>query len=220
MELKLEEKEVKERILHQAGEMFLQFGFSKVTMEEIAVELGMSKKTLYRFFPGKEQLLKEMVTGVRCKLEDYVEELWGNNEMSFLEKLKNLMNYISSQSTAFRGPLAHDLQKNFPQLWEEINESRKTHSLYKFNLLISEGIENGVFRKDIDQQIVVLLFMNVFQGILNPDVLSQLPYTANQVFDSIIRVLMEGIFTEEGRNKYLSIKHEENILSTTTNIKN
>jgi len=220
MESKLEEKEVKERILHQAGEMFLQFGFSKVTMEEIAVELGMSKKTLYRFFPGKEQLLKEMVTGVRCKLEDYVEELWGNNEMSFLEKLKNLMNYISSQSTAFRGPLAHDLQKNFPQLWEEINESRKTHSLYKFNLLISEGIENGVFRKDIDQQIVVLLFMNVFQGILNPDVLSQLPYTANQVFDSIIRVLMEGIFTEEGRNKYLSIKHEENILSTTTNIKN
>ena len=216
----MEEKEVKERILHQAGEMFLQFGFSKVTMEEIAVELGMSKKTLYRFFPGKEQLLKEMVTGVRCKLEDYVEELWGNNEMSFLEKLKNLMNYISSQSTAFRGPLAHDLQKNFPQLWEEINESRKTHSLYKFNLLISEGIENGVFRKDIDQQIVVLLFMNVFQGILNPDVLSQLPYTANQVFDSIIRVLMEGIFTEEGRNKYLSIKHEENILSTTTNIKN
>jgi AcrR family transcriptional regulator len=220
LESKLEEKEVKERILHQAGEMFLQFGFSRVTMEEIAVELGMSKKTLYRFFPGKEQLLKEMVTGVRCKLEDYVEELWGNNEMAFLEKLKNLMNYISSQSTAFRGPLAHDLQKNFPQLWEEINESRKTHSLHKFNLLISAGIENGVFRKDIDQQIVVLLFMNVFQGILNSDVLSQLPYTANQVFDSIIRVLMEGIFTEEGRNKYLSIKHEENILSTTTNIKN
>jgi AcrR family transcriptional regulator len=220
MELKLEEKEVKERILHQAGEMFLQFGFSKVTMEEIAVELGMSKKTLYRFFPGKEQLLKEMVTGVRCKLEDYVEELWGNDEMSFLEKLKNLMNYISSQSTAFRGPLAHDLQKNFPQLWEEINESRKTHSLHKFNLLISEGIENGVFRKDIDQQIVVLLFMNVFQGILNPEVLSQLPYTENQVFEFIIRICMEGIFTEEGRNKYLSIKHEENMLSTTTNIKN
>jgi len=216
----LEENEVKERILHQAGEMFLQFGFSRVTMEEIAVELGMSKKTLYKFFPGKEQLLKEMVTGMRCKLEDYVQELWGNKEMSFLEKLKNLMNYIGNQSTTFRGPLAHDLQKNFPQLWEEINESRKTHSLQKFNLLLSEGTEKGVFRKDIDQQIVVLLFMNAIQGILNSDVLSQLPYTANQVFESIIKVLMEGIFTEEGREKYLSIKHEENILSTTTNIKN
>jgi hypothetical protein len=128
------------------------------------------------------------------------------------------MNYISSQSTAFRGPLAHDLQKNFPQLWEEINESRKTHSIQKFNLLLSEGIEKGVFRQDIDQQIVVLLFMNAIQGIFNSDVLSQLPYTANQVFESIIKVLMEGIFTEEGRNKYLSINHEENLLSTATNI--
>jgi AcrR family transcriptional regulator len=216
----LEENEIKERILHQAGEMFHQFGFSRVTMEEIAAELGMSKKTIYKFFPGKEQLLKEMVTGMRCKLEDYVEELWGNNEISFLEKLKNLMNYIGSRSTDFRGPLAHDLQKNFPQLWEEINESRRTHSLQKFNLLINEGMEKGIFRKDIDQQIIVLLYMNAIQGILNTDVLAQLPFTTNQIFESIIRVFLEGIFTEEGRNKYLSIKHEENLLSTNTNIKN
>jgi AcrR family transcriptional regulator len=216
----LEENEIKERILHQAGEMFLQFGFSRVTMEEIAAELGMSKKTIYRFFPGKEQLLKEMVTGMRCKVEDYVQELWANTEMPFIEKLKNLMNYIGTQSITLRGPLGHDIQKNFPQLWEEINESRRTHSLQKFNLLINEGMEKGIFRKDIDQQIIVLLYMNAIQGILNPEVLAQLPYTANQVFESSIRVFMEGIFTEEGRNKYLSIKHEENMLSTTSNIKN
>ena len=216
----MEENEIKERILHQAGEMFLQFGFSRVTMEEIAAELGMSKKTIYRFFPGKEQLLKEMVTGMRCKVEDYVQELCANTEMPFIEKLKNLMNYIGTQSITLRGPLGHDIQKNFPQLWEEINESRRTHSLQKFNLLINEGMEKGIFRKDIDQQIIVLLYMNAIQGILNPEVLAQLPYTANQVFESSIRVFMEGIFTEEGRNKYLSIKHEENMLSTTSNIKN
>jgi AcrR family transcriptional regulator len=216
----LEENEIKERILHKSGEMFLQFGFSKVTMEEIADELGMSKKTLYKFFPGKEQLLKEMVEDMKCKLEDNVLELWGNNEIPFLEKLKNLMNCIGNQSTTFRGPLLHDLQKNFPQLWDEINESRKTHSLEKFSLLINEGIEKGVFRKDIDMQILVLLYMNAIQGILNSDVLSQLPYTTKQVFESIIKVFLEGIFTEEGRNKYLSIKNEENLFSNTTNIKN
>jgi AcrR family transcriptional regulator len=220
LESKLEENEIKKKILHKAAEMFLQFGFSRVTMEEIAVELGMSKKTLYRFFPGKEQLLKEMINGMKCKFEDFVQELWGNQETSFLEKLKNLMNYISNQPSAFRGPLSQDLQKNFPLLWEEINESRRTHSLHKFNLLLSEGIQKGAFRKDIDQQIVVLLFMNAVQGILNTDVLSQLPYTTNQVFESIIKVLMEGIFTEEGRHKYLSMTNEENTFTTSTNIKN
>ncbi|MDR3609931.1 MAG: helix-turn-helix domain containing protein [Ignavibacteriaceae bacterium] len=216
----MEDIEIKQRILKKAGEMFQQFGFSRVTMEEIAVELGMSKKTLYKFFSGKEQLLKEMVIAMKCKLEDYVMELWGNNEISFLEKLKNLMNYIGNQSSALKGPLAHDLQKNFPDLWEEIRESRRTHSLQKFSLLIDEGIQKGVFRKDIDQQIVVLLYIHAIQGILNPEVLTQLPYTYNQVFDSIIRVFLEGIFTEEGRNQYLSIKHEDNLQSTSANIKN
>ena len=216
----MEDNENKDRILKKAEEMFLQFGFSRVTMEEIAADLGMSKKTLYKFFPGKEQLLKEMISCKRCDFEEYILKLWGDNELSFLEKLKILMNYIGKNNSTFRGPLAHDLQKNFPMIWEEINESRRTHSLEKFNLLINEGIEKGVFRKDIDQQIVVLLYMNAIQGILNPEVLSQLPYTATQVFESIIRVFLEGIFTEEGRNKYLSIKHEENELSTATNIKN
>jgi AcrR family transcriptional regulator len=216
----LEDIEIKGRILTKAGEMFQQFGFSRVTMEEIAAELGMSKKTLYKFFSGKEQLLKEMVTGMKCKLEDYVLELWGNNEISFLEKLKNLMNYIGNQSSAFRGPLAHDLQKNFPSLWEEIKESRRTHSFEKFSLLINEGIDKGVFRKDIDQQIILLLYIHAIQGILNPEVLTQLPYTYNQVFDSIMRVFLEGIFTEEGRHQYLSIKQDETIQSNSAIIKN
>jgi len=205
----LEDIEIKERILKKAEEMFSQFGFSRVTMEEIAADLGMSKKTLYKFFPGKEQLLKEMISVKKCDFEDYVLKLWSNNELSFLEKLKILMNYIGQHNSSFRGPLANDLQKNFPLIWDEINESRKTHSLAKFNLLVKEGIEKGVFRNDIDQQILFLIFMNSIQGALNPEVLTQLPVTGNQVFESIVKVFLEGVFTEEGRNTYMRIEHDE-----------
>ena len=199
----MEDIEIKERILKKAEESFVQFGFSKVTMEEIAADLGMSKKTLYRFFPGKEQLLKEMISSQKCIFEDFVLNLWSNKETSFIEKLKILMNYIGEHSSTFRGPLANDLQRNFPQIWEEINESRRTHSLAKFALLIEEGIEKGVFRKDVDKQILMLLYINAIQGILNPELLSKLPYTGTQVFDSMVKVFLEGIFTEEGRKNYL-----------------
>lgn len=205
----MEDIEIKDRILKKAEEMFTQFGFSRVTMEEIAADLGMSKKTLYKFFPGKEQLLKEMVSTRKCELEDYVLKLWSNNELSFLEKLKILMNYISQNNSAFRGPLAHDLQKNFPSIWNEITESRRTHSLEKFSLLIKEGIEKGVFRNDIDQQILFLIFMSSLQGALNPEALVNLPVSGSQVFDAIVKVFLEGIFTEEGRNTFMRIKHEE-----------
>ncbi len=49
--------EIKDRILSRAEEMFLKFGYSKVTMDEIAANIGMSKKTLYKFFPSKEELV-------------------------------------------------------------------------------------------------------------------------------------------------------------------
>jgi len=205
----LEDNEIKERILKKAEEMFTQFGFSRVTMEEIAADLGMSKKTLYKFFPGKEQLLKEMVSTKKCELEDYVLKLWGNENLSFLEKLKILMNYISQNNSAFRGPLAHDLQKNFPAIWDEITESRRTHSLEKFSLLIKEGIEKGVFRNDIDQQILFLIFMSALQGALNPEALVELPVSGTQVLEAIVKVFLEGVFTEEGRNTFLRIKQED-----------
>ena len=205
----MEDNEIKERILKKAEEMFTQFGFSRVTMEEIAADLGMSKKTLYKFFPGKEQLLKEMVSTKKCELEDYVLKLWGNENLSFLEKLKILMNYISQNNSAFRGPLAHDLQKNFPAIWDEITESRRTHSLEKFSLLIKEGIEKGVFRNDIDQQILFLIFMSALQGALNPEALVELPVSGTQVLEAIVKVFLEGVFTEEGRNTFMRIKQED-----------
>lgn len=205
----MEDNEIKDRILKKAEEMFLQFGFSRVTMEEIAADLGMSKKTLYKFFPGKEQLLKEIISCRRCDFEDYILKLWGNNELSFLEKLKILMNHIGKNNSAFRGPLAHDLQKNFPLIWEEINESRRTHSLGKFSLLIKEGIEKGIFRNDINEQILFLVFINAIQGALNPDVLAQLPVSGDQVFEAVVKIFLEGVFTEEGRDTYMRIKHEE-----------
>ena len=93
-----EEKEIKERILKQAEQLFLQFGYSKVTMDEIAANLGMSKKTLYKFFPSKEELVREIIYKMRCGVKDYIDDLLANNEMDFVEKLKRLMNLIGSQS--------------------------------------------------------------------------------------------------------------------------
>ena len=82
--------------------------------------------------------------------------------------------------------------------------------------LFELGINNGAFRNDIGQDIVLLIFNFAMEGILNPEVLSQIPYTGAQAIESIFKVIFEGIFTEEGRAKYISInsvkdKPESNI---------
>ncbi len=204
-----DENEIKERILTKAEEMFLQFGYSKVTMEEIAANLGISKKTLYKFFSGKENLVRDIVENMRCDIDNYVEELWNDSSLDFVKRLKKLMDFIAKQSSKLRGPLLADLQKNIPEVWDEINKYRKQNTMKKMSLLINEGVEKGAFRKDIDQQVMLLMYVNAIQGIINPETLSQLPYTGNQVFEIIIKIMFEGIFTEEGRDKYISYQKED-----------
>ena len=204
-----EEKEIKERILNQAEQMFIQFGYSKVTMDEIAASLGMSKKTLYKFFPGKEALVKEMITSMKCSIDDHIEYVWNNSDMEFMDKLKSVMNFIGKQTTKLHGPLLEDLHKNIPEVWQEIHDFRKANAVKRFTVFINEGVEKGVFRKDIDRQLIVLFYLHAIQGLINPETLSQLPYSANQVFDAVIRIIFEGILTEEGRHEYLTYNTEE-----------
>lgn len=204
-----EEKEIKERILKQAEQLFLQFGYSKVTMDEIAASLGMSKKTLYKFFPGKEALVKEMITSMKCSIDEHIDYVWSNQEMDFMDKLKSVMNFIGKQTTKLHGPLLEDLHKSIPEVWQEIHDFRKENAVKRFSVFINEGVESGVFRKDLDRQLIVLFYLHAVQGLINPETLSQLPYSANQIFDAIIRIIFEGILSEEGRREYLSYDNEE-----------
>ena len=201
--------EIKDRILSRAEEMFLKFGYSKVTMDEIAANLGMSKKTLYKFFPSKEELVREIIYKMRCGVKDYVDALLADDKMDFVEKLKRMMNLIGNQSSKLQGPLLEDLHRNIPEVWQQINEFRKENVRQKFTQLINMGVEKGIFRKDIDQRLIVLIYSSAIQGLINPEILSQMPFSVEQVFESVIKVIFSGIFSEEGRIKYNSYQIED-----------
>jgi hypothetical protein len=204
-----EDKEIKERILTKAEEIFLQFGFSKVKMEEVAAGLGISKKTLYKFFPSKENLIREIILSRQCVVENYINKIWEDENLDFVAKLKSMMDYLSQQSSRVRGPLMDDIRKCIPDVWNEIHDFKKIKSLEKAKGLFELGVKNGAFRSDIGQDIVILMFTVVAEAILNPEVLSQIPFTGEQAIETILKVIFEGILTEEGRAKYISINSAE-----------
>jgi len=196
------EIEIKDRILNKAYELFTKFGFNKVTMQEISDSMGMSKKTLYKFFEGKEQIIREIIENKKCDIDNYLEKLWTDESLDFVEKISSMMKFIKTQLPNMRGPLFEDLKKNIPEIWTEINESRKKYIREKYSRLLREGIKKGSVRKDLDEEVVMLVYINAIHNILVPEVLSELPLTAEQVFDTIVTTLFMGIFTDEGREKY------------------
>src|ERR1035437_7194259 len=115
-----EEKEIKDRIRVRAYEMFSQYGYSKITMEEIAGNLGISKKTLYKHYSNKENILKEIVSTAKCEIETFIETLINNKKLQFIEKLKMFMNFVAKQTARLENPMIHDLMKSNPEIWNDI----------------------------------------------------------------------------------------------------
>src|SRR3954471_21859596 len=90
------ENEVRNRILTEARGLFFRYGFSRVTMDEAAETLGMSKKTLYRHFPSKEDLLEAATTDHIDECNGELRGICGRKDLSPLERLKLTMSYLNA----------------------------------------------------------------------------------------------------------------------------
>jgi AcrR family transcriptional regulator len=196
-------EEMKKRIMEAAGQKFIQHGFSRVTMEEIAEDLGMSKKTLYQHYESKMALLKELVVYKTKECQGLMCGLCDTENMSFVEKLKKGLEFVGSLYASFNKHFVDDMRKHAPEVWKVIDEHRRKHIVEEFSELLKEGVQRGKFRSDVDLKLTTMILLTLVESLINPDKLAEMPYTAKQIFENITIVFFEGFLTEEGRAEYL-----------------
>jgi AcrR family transcriptional regulator len=194
--------EVQNRILEVAGSQFFSLGFTKVTMDEIAHEMGMSKRTLYQYFPGKKALLRKALLSRTKRISDGLGKISQSNDTHFGQKLEQALTLVATEIPHFSPVFLRDIQRHAPEVWQELDRRRQETIHTRFGQLIQEGVKDGFLRKDIDAEVLVLLFSTLIRNIVNPETLSQLPLSAPQAFSVISGVLFEGILTNKGRAQY------------------
>jgi AcrR family transcriptional regulator len=194
--------EDKQRIIQIASQRFRQVGISKVTLDEIAAELGMSKKTMYKFFPSKEDLLSgvvhTMMNGLRAKVESIVV-----SDKSFNEKLPEILGHLGREIGMTSKQFLIDLQRFTPDLWREMDEFRRQRILTNVRQLFVQAKEEKMFRSDLNIDLFLLVFLNSVQNILTPQVLSEQSFSMNDALRGIFGIIFQGAMTEEAR------KHSE-----------
>ena len=174
--------EVQNRILEVAGSQFFNLGFTKVTMDEIAHELGMSKRTLYQHFPGKKSLLRKALLSRTERISEGLGKISQSNETHFGKKLEQALTLVATEIPHFSPIFLRDIQRHAPEVWQELDQRREKHIHTRFGQLIQEGVKEGFLRKDIDAEVLVLLFSTLIRHVVNPETLSHLPLSAPQAF--------------------------------------
>jgi len=186
------------RILRKALHLFFKKGFSRVTTQDIASSLGISKKTLYRHFSSKREIaleaLSENLEGIGGRLD----RLFENRELDFGTRFVTFMSLVNRQIRSIGDLFIEDIHRSLPEAWEMIDTFRRERVFAFLRRLLLEGRERGFVREELSVEELVFLITGFINQVLVPDKLVDAGFSLQQVFSTIIELLYGGILTREG----------------------
>lgn len=172
-------------------------------MDEFAQSMGMSKKTIYKFFPSKDELIREITHGKMTSIHQSCLKWHEDKSIDFMDRIRGITAQVSSEMRSMKPQFYLDLQRTMPDVWKEVDQFRSERILQDFSEMIREGVSLGVFRDDINIEVLVLMYSNAMQSIINPEILAKLPITASQAYEAIIDIVFGGVFTQQAKEKYI-----------------
>lgn len=185
--------ELRERIILAATEAFTKDGIKSITMDDIAATLSISKRTLYEVFVDKETLLRECLLMVQRDRDKYLEAVYkrANNvlEVILVVFQKSIEVFHQTNKRFFE-----DIKK-YPKVYEMMQNRRESDS-EKTITFFRSGVEQGIFRSDVNFAIVNMLVRAQFDVLMNTDVCKDHPFI--EVYESIMFTYIRGISTDKG----------------------
>ena len=187
-----------ERIIASARRHFFAHGFRSVTMDDLAHELGMSKKTLYACFRAKSLLLKAVLEDKFQNIETDLHRITADcSDISRV--LHDLLACLQRHTGEIQPPFVRDIQRERPELFAMVETRRRVLIRRYFGKFFDRARTAGMIRKDIAAPLITEMLLGSVQAILNPGKMTELGLTPKTGFSAIITVILEGVLTQTGR---------------------
>jgi AcrR family transcriptional regulator len=178
---------------------FFNHGFRSVTMDDLAEELGISKKTLYAYFPGKfdllEAVLADKFAGVEAKMKSAAQAQPHN----FPATLHELLAGTQRELDEIKPPFVRDMRQKTPHVFKVVERRRAALIERYFGKLFVEGQRSGMVRKDVPAKLIIEILLAMVQSIMNPPKMEELGMMPKEGFAGILKIVLEGALTKKGR---------------------
>jgi len=155
---------VKDKIIKRATDMFLKLGFKSVTMDDIASEMCISKKTIYKYFCNKEVLIEEGTEAIHQKIHALMDEVIAKNYNAIEENFE-MRKMFKEIFQSFDHSPAFQLKKHYPEIYEKLIANEVEDCTYLFAQNVLKGIEQGLYRKETDVETVSRFYYTLIFSI-------------------------------------------------------
>jgi TetR/AcrR family transcriptional regulator, cholesterol catabolism regulator len=202
--------DLRERILTEADDLFCKFGVKRITMDDIARQTGMSKKTIYQHFKDKNELvyvlIQRMLDGQMCVMDSNCAKAANAVEEVFL-----VVTHLQQMLSKMNPMIFYDLQKYHPEVWSLFKNFRYSYMKDCIMKNLTWGMEEGYFRPGLNKEIIAVLRLEQVDMIFNQIVFPPGKYMILEVLTEITEHYLYGLCTIKGHkliNKYKQITEE------------
>jgi AcrR family transcriptional regulator len=195
-------------ILQTSGKLFKKYGIRSISMDDIAKEMGMSKKTLYQYVENKPDLIEKLLAhfvdeSQACIVED-------DQNLNAIDILLRVSMKVSEEMKDFNPIVAFDLEKFYPALYRSFVMAKRDHVYKHIKENLEQGIKEGIYRSDIDADLVAKLYVQKLRDVHDPEFLSSVDFSQEKVFQVMFENHIRGISNAEGIAYYESKMNELN----------
>lgn len=197
--------DTQDKIFTKAEELFLKYGVRSVSMDDIARELGMSKKTLYVVAKNKEELIYKVLENHFAREKKFCCDLT-NNTNHAIEEMLLLTRHFMEQFRDTSQVVLFDLKKYYPKAFRLVEEYRNSFVLQNILSNIKKGIRQGLYRNDFNPELIARFYTAKFDFIFNSDAFPLKTFSLSEINRESIIYHIRGIASAKGLaylNKHL-----------------
>lgn len=199
--------EIQERIRLKADELFRRYGIRSVTMDEIAAQLGMSKKTIYQYYADKDQLVDavavdEINYSQACCTKDAAASA------NAVEEIFRVMEFVEVMFRNMNPSMLHDLEKYHPLGYRKFLEHKNKFLYDMIKKNIERGIKEELYRPEIDIEIMVRYRLETMMLGFNTSLFPTVKFNLVKVHQEILEHFLYGLATLKGYKLILKYKQQ------------
>ncbi len=185
------------KILIHTQSRYLKEGFYKISMDNLAIDLRKSKKTIYKYFPTKENLVEEVVRFTMNIVSEKIDAII-SSDSDVINKITGITETLGFFITQFSEKWLSDIKIHMPAIWEKIDNFRTKKIYTVFSKIIEQGKKEDIFL-DKPNEIVITIFVASLRAIVNPEFLYHNKFSYKEAMYIAFEILFNGILTDKGK---------------------
>lgn len=189
--------DVKQQILSRSMELFMRYGIKSVTMDDIAKQLGMSKKTLYQYVTNKTDLIAQIFQQ-KIELEKNIMTQIRESSENAIDEILKIAAYVINELRELSPTTVYDLQKYYRETWRQMEALHQMHMYKIIKENIQWGIKQKYYRENMNPDIVSKLFVGKTSLVVDEELFPTREYDMSDLFREYIYYHIHGIASPEG----------------------